>query len=443
MPGGNVLSDANGIVACDLVITGRPGTTTFEANVGAGAAKFNYTVNVTAGSPATVRAISGNNQSANPGQQLSPLTVEVRDAAGNQLSGVPVSWNIPPSAGVASLQTLTDFSGRASASITLPPTPGNYVITASSNGISATFNVSGNAVAGNLVAVGGDGQTALTGQPFAQPLQVRVVDSNGAPLSGVSVSFSVNSGSASLASPTSVTNAQGIASTTVTAGSSAGPIAISAATGSYRVNFNLTSRLPGPVFTADSFVNGASFQPGISPGSIAYIRVSGIVPNVRGSVVPANPLGPLPTTLAGVQVIFGGITSPIVAVSNINGEESVAIQVPFEVPVGLSTVTIQAPGGGSTTVNDVRVEFLKPGVFTWVDPATNATYAVAVRPDGSFVSGSNPARRGEIVRIYATGLGQTSPPPEPTALAPSASRLRHRLSWVLTTPVRGWCPQNS
>ena len=35
--------------------------------------------------------------------------------------------------------------------------------------------------------------------------------------------------------------------------------------------------------------------------------------------------------------------------------------------------------------------------------------AVLVRPDGSFVSLENPARRGEILRVYATGLGPTAP----------------------------------
>jgi uncharacterized protein (TIGR03437 family) len=35
--------------------------------------------------------------------------------------------------------------------------------------------------------------------------------------------------------------------------------------------------------------------------------------------------------------------------------------------------------------------------------------AVIIRPDGSFVSLTNPARRGEIVQAFATGLGVTSP----------------------------------
>jgi uncharacterized protein (TIGR03437 family) len=34
---------------------------------------------------------------------------------------------------------------------------------------------------------------------------------------------------------------------------------------------------------------------------------------------------------------------------------------------------------------------------------------VAVRPDGSFVSLQNPARQGEVVRVYVSGLGPAAP----------------------------------
>jgi uncharacterized protein (TIGR03437 family) len=35
--------------------------------------------------------------------------------------------------------------------------------------------------------------------------------------------------------------------------------------------------------------------------------------------------------------------------------------------------------------------------------------AVLLRPDGSWVSLENPARRGEIIRMFVTGLGGTNP----------------------------------
>jgi uncharacterized protein (TIGR03437 family) len=72
-------------------------------------------------------------------------------------------------------------------------------------------------------------------------------------------------------------------------------------------------------------------------------------------------------------------------------------------------------GGASTTLN-VPVETVSPGIFQMA-MSDGVVRAVVVRDDGSFadVGGTdaydpeNPARRGENVRIYATGLGPTLP----------------------------------
>jgi uncharacterized protein (TIGR03437 family) len=85
------------------------------------------------------------------------------------------------------------------------------------------------------------------------------------------------------------------------------------------------------------------------------------------------------------------------------------VQVPFELQPGTANVTVTIPGGGSTTVPNVPIQAVSPGIFTMLDPLNNQSLAVATRPDGSYVSSVNPARRGEVVRVYATGLGQTSP----------------------------------
>jgi uncharacterized protein (TIGR03437 family) len=56
----------------------------------------------------------------------------------------------------------------------------------------------------------------------------------------------------------------------------------------------------------------------------------------------------------------------------------------------------------------VEVKPVAPGVFTSNYDGKN--YAVAVRPDGSQVSPTNPAQRGENLEFYVTGLGQVTPP---------------------------------
>ena len=56
------------------------------------------------------------------------------------------------------------------------------------------------------------------------------------------------------------------------------------------------------------------------------------------------------------------------------------------------------------------VNATSPGIFT--SDATGTGQAAAVNQDGSRNTATNPATRGSVVSIYATGEGQTSPPGE-------------------------------
>ena len=123
----------------------------------------------------------------------------------------------------------------------------------------------------------------------------------------------------------------------------------------------------------------------------------------------ATGFGPNPTSLGPVQSLtIGGIAAPITSVSNIGGVERVGFQTPCEVPVGSAQVVMNV-SGGTTTVNGVPVSQYSPGMFETV--ATDGkSYAVALRSDGSFIGPSNPASRGETIRVFVTGVGQTNPP---------------------------------
>jgi len=218
-----------------------------------------------------------------------------------------------------------------------------------------------------------------------------VNDTSGQPLPGTPVTFAVTSGadSATLGTTNAITNAQGQAGTTITAGATPGSIVVTAtvtsASGPVFVQFNLSSRLKGPQCTDGStFFNGASFKANwISPGSVVTIYCSGIADNVQGIITPSV-FGPLPYQIAGVTVTFGSTPAPIFNLVNIDGTESVTVQVPLEAAVGGDTVTIAA-NGGSTTVNTNILE-AAPGFFEWGDVGPdNRRMAVVLRPDGSVV----------------------------------------------------------
>jgi uncharacterized protein (TIGR03437 family) len=102
----------------------------------------------------------------------------------------------------------------------------------------------------------------------------------------------------------------------------------------------------------------------------------------------------------------GNSLAPIYNVSNISGTEAATFQVPCDAAVGNNQVTVRV---GSSSVNaTVPVNAVSPGVFQFQD-TDGQRRAVILRPDGTFASAANPARRGEIVRMYVTGIGSGVP----------------------------------
>lgn len=91
-----------------------------------------------------------------------------------------------------------------------------------------TSEPKGAAAASNIQVVSGNGQVGLVGQSLSSPLIVKVTSSNGNPLSGVTVTFAVVSGAASVSPGTTTTDATGQAKTNVTLGSTPGNVQINA-----------------------------------------------------------------------------------------------------------------------------------------------------------------------------------------------------------------------
>jgi uncharacterized protein (TIGR03437 family) len=306
----------------------------------------------------------------------------------------------------------TDSNGLASAIVTLGNIGGQVQVLATSGGVSATFNLASVAPSTGLLKISGDGQSAVINTAFTSPLVVEVTGSGGNAITGAPVTFQVTAGSATITSPNGTSGANGQVSTTVQAGSSAGPVTITATTATFTVTFNLTVRLPGP--SNLKVVNGASFLAGtgISPGGIAIVTGDGIVPSVEGVVTGDNIVGPLPTTLQGVTITFAGVAAPIYYVMNSGSVQQVAVQVPFQtLPAGTTKATnvdvvVTASSGTPATIS-VPVKPFAPGIFSTT--SGGVTYALAQRPDGSYVSPANPAQLGENITLYVTGLGEVTP----------------------------------
>jgi len=406
--GGEPLTDTTGTATCDLIATGKAGTYDIGVNIGNFTTLNPVMLVITPGAAGLIQITAGNNQTGNGGQQLpTALSAVVSDGYGNLLPGTQVTWAVTQgSATLKNTVNVADSGGHVSTLVTLGNTPGKVQVKVSAGSASATFNLTVNVTIGGLSIVSGNSQNSVVNQPFPQPLVVAVTDQNGKALAGAQVTFAVTSGSATL-SPTSATaDSSGHASTTATAGTTPGPIVITATAGNSSTTFNLTSRLPGPSITAASFVNAASFQPGLVPCGLATIFGSGLAPGISGSITAGQVTGAWPTTLGGDSVTIGGVNAPIYSVSNVNGSESVTIQAPCELTPGPTTAQVSV-GGGSTTVSNVQVLAVQPGIFQYAINGQN--FAVAFRPDGSLISPSNPAHYGETVRFIVTGLNQVTP----------------------------------
>jgi uncharacterized protein (TIGR03437 family) len=112
-------------------------------------------------------------------------------------------------------------------------------------------------------------------------------------------------------------------------------------------------------------------------------------------------LSALPGGLNGVTVTVGGIAAPIYFVSPLQ----INAQVPVNVAPGPQPVVVKTSNGSSTAFT-ATIATAAPAIY--FDGGSGAG-AILKNRDFSLVSASNPARAGDVVLIYLTGLGQTTP----------------------------------
>jgi uncharacterized protein (TIGR03437 family) len=259
--------------------------------------------------------------------------------------------------------------------------------------------------------IAGDNQDAVINATYAQPLVVQVNTSQG-PAPGVQVQFA-STGAVPVLFPNgqvATTGSNGQASITVQAGPTAGTAIVTASISGFSATFTLTAHPPGPAISLSSFFNGAGGQAGgVSPASVLTIVGAGIATGLQGCVAGNTGVGPLQLLVSAVTVLFTEGSSyssyaPIYAVCNQGGQEYVTVQVPADLPLGATSVTVRA-GVGTKTVDGVPVAQFSPGIFETV-MSDSKKRAVLQHSDGSFVSLESPAQKGEKLRAYVTGLGR-------------------------------------
>ena len=152
----------------------------------------------------------------------------------------------------------------------------------------------------------------------------------------------------------------------------------------------------------------------LTPGSLVVVQ--GV------NFLAGEPIGaegfPLPTSLEGVRVLFDGLEAPLFAV----GPQRIEAQLPWALGgeslaaggLAVAEVVVEA-GGKSSYPRRFWVGAYGPGVFTASGAGSGQAIVLfagttALAAPSGFGAGSRPARAGEVLEIYATGLGPVSPP---------------------------------
>ena len=165
-------------------------------------------------------------------------------------------------------------------------------------------------------------------------------------------------------------------------------------------------------------VNAPNYAPGpFAPNSVATIFGSGLARSSQGLTADVILNNTLPKELNSTRVYVMDSPAPLLYVSD--------GQVNFLVP-------------GNQLDGDVKIRVVREGVtgpeitVTLVDAApalfqTAAGYAIAAHVDNSVIAPGSPAQAGEIIVVYACGLGVTQPNPAPGAIPQNAAVIQ-RLS---------------
>jgi len=215
-------SDADGRVAfTDLAIRGSPGARRLIFAADAFAPATSPPIALGVGAPTSIAGVTGDDQSATVGAPV-PIdpSVVVRDADGNPLSGIPVTFTVTGGGGTVSGNTpVTGSDGVAIVGEwKLGPTVGE-------NSLSATVagqNLSGSPVVFSATGVAGGvsaEQSTVTAAPAtisastgssASTITVTARDEFGNAVAGVAVSLSATGSGNTLVQPTGATNADGV-----------------------------------------------------------------------------------------------------------------------------------------------------------------------------------------------------------------------------------------
>ncbi len=162
-----------------------------------------------------------------------------------------------------------------------------------------------------------------------------------------------------------------------------------------------------PLIDYQGVLDNGTFIPGdtVAQGDVMVVKGG----QFSAAPFTAGPAPPLAGTLGGATVLVNGIQAP----QYYSSYGQLAFQLPVNTPLGTAQVQVQRDDGQISNTVTVSVAARAPRLLA------------AVNPDGSVNTGdpAHPAKAGDVLTIYAIGLGPTSPSVATGLPAPSAEPL--------------------
>jgi uncharacterized protein (TIGR03437 family) len=251
-------------------------------------------------------------------------------------------------------------------------------------------------------------------------LQVRVTDDCASPTPTARVVATFSNGDPAL--PFSLIDPAGaLFSATWAPGAAASQTSVKLtglAQGLATATLNLTGSVPAnstPVLNSNGIIN--NLNPGASgaalaPGTVAQVFGGGLAPASSESG-----LLPLPTAVAGTQVLIGLQAAPLYYVS----DGQINMQIPTELQPDRQYSILVASGAGFTLPDTITLSPVSPGLLQFAQHADFRT-----------VTAADPVRAGETIRLYLVGMGATDQTVTSGVASPSSPLARVNVQPTVT-----------
>lgn len=442
---GSAITNASGIAEISVQANTLAGVYLVNASVG-GLVPVSYTLrntNFVLSPPPNFGIVAGSTGSGQSepvtGFYDQPLTISLL-SNGVPVAGYPVTFLAPAigpgitfSNGTITFTTLTDATGKATATVQANTKAGSFNVTADASGYGmATYaltNLAGDAA--SISVVSGAGQSAFLSTTYTFPLVAQVLDTFGNPSPGQTVTFTPPASGASVTFPTStaVSNANGLVTSSIpTANDQGGTFNVTATVFTATAQFKLTNLAPPPPpppANTPPVISGIPNQTtttGVAVGPITFViadvQTAPTALVVTGSsnntaLVPNSGiiLGGTGSNRTVTVVPLAGQTGTTTITLTVIDSASLSSQTSFTVTVSAPILTPPTitPIGNQTVVTGGTAGPLGFVIGDAQTPAANLTVtAVAdnttLFPNGTIVLGGSGANRAVTL---TPALGQT------------------------------------